>query len=69
MRSRLALGLLLLATSFPAILTAQSPNTTIASKTAGMKRIDGLLPLTWDSKAGKLYLEIPNLDAARVVVG
>ena len=64
MRSRLALGLLLLATSFPAVLTAQSPTPTIASKTAGMKRIDGLLPLNWDAKAGKLYLEIPNLDAA-----
>src|ERR1700733_6042907 len=64
MRSRLALGLLLLATSFPAVLTAQSPPPTIASKTAGMKPLYGLLPLTWDSKAGKLYLEIPDFDAA-----
>ncbi len=64
MRTRLALGLLLLATSFPAVLTAQSPTPTIASKTAGMKRIDGLLPLTWDAKAGKLYLEIPHFDSA-----
>jgi hypothetical protein len=27
-----------------------------------MKHIDGLLPLDWDTKAGKLYLEIPHLD-------
>jgi hypothetical protein len=29
-----------------------------------MKHIDGLLPLDWDAKAGKLYLEIPHLDPA-----
>jgi hypothetical protein len=27
-----------------------------------MKHIDGYLPLDWDAKAGKLYLEIPRLD-------
>ncbi len=36
---------------------------TLATKTAGMKHLDGLLPLDWDAKAGKLYLEIPHLDA------
>jgi len=54
MTSRLSLSLLLLS----ATLSAQ----TIASKTTGMKHIDGLLPLNWDAKAGKLYLEIPHLD-------
>src|SRR5580698_11416743 len=34
----------------------------IASKTAGMKHIDGYLPLDWDAKTGKLYLEITHLD-------
>jgi hypothetical protein len=34
---------------------------TIAAKTAAMKHIDGLLPLDWDARAGKLYLEIPRL--------
>ena len=29
-----------------------------------MKHIDGYLPLDWDAKAGKLYLEIPHLDPA-----
>ncbi len=54
MTIRLSLSLLLLS----ATLSAQ----TISSKTDGMKHIDGLLPLDWDAKAGKLYLEIPHLD-------
>jgi hypothetical protein len=54
MTLRLSLSLLLLS----ATLSAQ----TIASKTAGMKHLDGFLPLNWDAKAGKLYLEIPHLD-------
>lgn len=35
---------------------------TIAAKTAGMKHMDGLLPLDWDARAGKLYVEIPGLS-------
>jgi hypothetical protein len=35
---------------------------TISTKTASMKHIDGYLPLDWDAKAGKLYLEITHLD-------
>ncbi len=33
---------------------------TVAQKIAGMERKDGLFPLDWDAKAGKLYLEIPD---------
>jgi len=51
---RLSASLLLLS----ATLSAQ----TISSKITGMKHMDGLLPLDWDAKAGKLYLEIPQLD-------
>jgi hypothetical protein len=54
MVKRLPLALLLVS----ATLSAQ----TISTKTTGMKRIDGYLPLDWDAKAGKLYLEIPHLD-------
>jgi hypothetical protein len=36
---------------------------TIAARTANMTNMPGLLPLHWDSAAGKLYLEIP-LNAA-----
>src|SRR3984885_4447300 len=60
MQKRLAVFLLLLPVAFSAPLSAQS----ISSKIAPMKHIDGLLPLDWDAKAGKLYLEIPHLDAA-----
>jgi hypothetical protein len=59
MPKSVALLLLLLAAASPACLDAQ----TIAAKIAGMKHIDGLLPLDWDAKAGKLYLEVPHLDA------
>ena len=34
----------------------------IAKKTAGMKRMDGLFPLDWDARAGKLYLEIGSFN-------
>jgi hypothetical protein len=33
---------------------------TISQKIAGLDRKDGLFPLDWDAKAGKLYLEIPE---------
>jgi hypothetical protein len=36
---------------------------TVQAKTAGMKHFDGLIPLDWDGKAGKLFLEIKNLGA------
>ena len=62
MRASLLLPLLLTATLTP----AQTPpaTTTIAAKITGMKHIAGYLPLDWDPKAGKLYLEIPQLDLA-----
>jgi hypothetical protein len=33
----------------------------VREKTAGMKRLDGLIPLDWDAKAGKLYIELPKI--------
>jgi Met-zincin/Domain of unknown function (DUF5117) len=33
----------------------------IREKTAGMKHLDGLIPLDWDAKTGKLYLEIARV--------
>ena len=40
--------------------TDQAPPS-IREKTAGMKHLDGLIPLDWDAKTGKLYLEIGHL--------
>jgi hypothetical protein len=61
---KLSAALLALAAS---TVFAQKPDTatpTIAAKTTGMKHIDGFLPLDWDARSGKLYLEIPHLDTA-----
>ena len=41
---------------------ATAPDGTIEQKTAGMERHDGFLPVYWDAKAGKVWLEIPQLD-------
>jgi hypothetical protein len=41
----------------------QGPPPTIRVKIAGMKHLGGFLPLDWDAQAGKLYIEIPHLDA------
>jgi hypothetical protein len=35
---------------------------TIESKTEGMERMDGFLPLYWDARLGQLWMEIPRLD-------
>jgi hypothetical protein len=55
------LALLAISAILSVVLPATSPAQTIASKTTGMKHIDGYLPLDWDAKSGKLYLEIPRL--------
>jgi hypothetical protein len=34
----------------------------IEAKTSGMRHMPGFLPLHWDARAGRLYLEIPQLD-------
>lgn len=36
---------------------------TVTEKTAGMTHLSGLIPLDWDRKTGKLYIEIPRIDA------
>jgi hypothetical protein len=51
----------------PAALFADSPSSsggipTIEAKTLNMRHMPGFLPLHWDAKAGRLYLEIPLLN-------
>ncbi|MEO6446198.1 MAG: zinc-dependent metalloprotease [Gemmatimonadaceae bacterium] len=46
--------------------SAQSP-ATIAAKTRGMERRDGLIPLWLDDKTGKVFFEIPR-DSMRVLL-
>ena len=65
MRKLLILALLLA----PIVTSAQGPKAAavpaappaIRAKTAGMKHLDGFLPIDWDARTGKLYLEIPRL--------
>jgi hypothetical protein len=69
MRFNLTLVCLL---SISVLSPAQAPSTkpeaptapipSIAEKTVGMQNVPGLLPLHWDAKSGKLYLEIPHFD-------
>ena len=47
----------------PATHSADTKPHTIAGKTSGMKHLAGFLPLDWDAKTGKLYLEIPKLNS------
>jgi hypothetical protein len=61
MPSKLPAALLALAATAAFAQAKPETTPTIAAKTAGMKHIDGLLPLDWDAKTGKLYLEIPHL--------
>ena len=62
----------LLAVAFPLALIAGSTGfaaaaqnaeskapASLAEKTKSMEHMSGLLPLDWDAKAGKLYLEVP----------
>ena len=39
---------------------ADGPLPSIADKTAGMERLDGFLPLYWDSDLGQLWMENCN---------
>src|SRR6204780_285886 len=43
--------------------TSASGVPSIEMKTAGMRHMPGFLPLHWDEKSGRLYLEIPQLNA------
>ena len=55
-------------TSVAAAAPADQSLDPIAVRTSGMDRMPGLLPLDWDAKTGKLYLEVPmtgNADHTR----
>lgn len=49
-------------------LTAQEPLPTIETKTGRMEKLDGFLPLYWDAREGKLWLEIPRLGEELIYV-
>jgi hypothetical protein len=55
-----ALALLLCCSAFAQNASQISP--AIAKKTEGMTRMQGFVPLYWDAKAGKIWLEIDKWD-------
>ncbi|HKC88743.1 MAG TPA: peptidase, partial [Blastocatellia bacterium] len=59
---RLIAALLTLLCAMP--INAQNRNEiqTIAAKTAGMQKIDGYVPLYWDTGAGKMWMEITRFN-------
>jgi hypothetical protein len=38
----------------------------IEERTAGLARMDGMLPLYWDAEMGRLWMEIPQLDTEMI---
>ena len=59
MRTASTLALLLILLIAP--VSAQD-RPSIAEKTDGMERMDGLFPLYWDAEAGSLWMEIPAFE-------
>jgi len=45
------------------VLAVHGAGATLAEKTAGTTKMEGYFPLYWDASAGKLYLEVPRLNA------
>ncbi|MDP9009571.1 MAG: zinc-dependent metalloprotease [Pseudomonadota bacterium] len=65
LRAMIVVSLILCSSDF--LLAADSLSSsggipTIEARTSGMRHMPGFLPLHWDAKAGRLYLEIPLLD-------
>ncbi len=46
-----------------AAFAQEKPLASIAARTAGMRKLDGFFPLYWDSRTGKLWLEISRFGA------
>lgn len=58
-------ALLLIAVSSGGALAqpaVQAPGTTLASRTQGMTRHDGFVPLYWDAARGRVLFEVPAFD-------
>ncbi len=47
---------------------ADEPFPTIAEKTEGLEKMDGFVPLYWDAKAGKIWMEITRFDTSLLYV-
>src|SRR5215203_5019227 len=61
--TRLAALLLVVGVQTAAAQAPSSPLPSIADKTRGFERHDGLVPLYWNRADGTLWLEVPALDS------
>jgi hypothetical protein len=46
----------------PLVLAAPADTKTIAAQTAGLRKIDGFVPLYWDEAGGRLLMEVARFD-------
>ncbi|HEY2462486.1 MAG TPA: zinc-dependent metalloprotease [Steroidobacteraceae bacterium] len=65
LRAMIVVSLIVCSPAFPGAAQSTSAGGVppIEVKTSGMRHMPGFLPLHWDSKNGRLYLEIPQLHA------
>jgi hypothetical protein len=59
----LKIALLILVCSLTVNAQSKPEDKTIAAKTAGMRKIDGYVPLYWDEGAGKMWMEVSRFNA------
>ena len=64
LRAMIVVSTLVCSPSFLAAAQSTSANgvPSIEAKTSGMRNMPGFLPLHWDARNGRLYLEIPQLN-------
>ena len=65
LRAMIVVSLILCSPAYPAAADSSSERgmPSIDAKTSGMRHMPGFLPLHWDAKSGRLFLEIPQLNA------
>jgi hypothetical protein len=63
LRAIIVVSLIVCSSAFAAAAESSSASAmpSIAAKTSAMRHMPGFLPLHWDAKSGRLYLEIPQL--------
>jgi len=62
MSQRILSAILIACCSFSVVAAGANEPVTLSVKTAGMTKLDGFLPLYWDTAAGKMWMEISRFD-------
>lgn len=61
--ARLMLAMLTTLLALPVVAQEKTQDKTIATRTAGLQKLDGYVPLYWDAATGKMFMEIARFDA------